>query len=125
MILSEFLSQSLKDVETLSYKCFDNLLKQKDEFNFVNKVVKGGLLPHKGKIEYLKDACELHLLPTIERRSDINGSVDDVHVTLVTSERIEVVRMSDEKVMDIKLSDVASIEDKVILLTEMEKYLYK
>lgn len=63
------------------------------------------------------------MLPTIERRCDISGDVDDVHVTLVSAERIQVVKMSDETVMNIKFNNIASLEDMLILLNEMENYL--
>lgn len=120
---SGLLSAKLEEVKVSAYELFNKLVDDGSEVNFLKQASEDKSKLTNQIREELKENGELYLLPTIERRCDISGDVDDVHVTLVSAERIQVVKMSDETVMNIKFNNIASLEDMLILLNEMENYL--
>lgn len=120
---SGLLSNKLEEVKVSAYELFNKLVDDGSEVNFLTEYSTEETKCNDEIIEELRGNGELYVLPTIERRCDISGDVDDVHVTLVSAERIQVVKMSDESVMNIKFNNIASLEDQLILLNEMENYL--
>ena len=120
---SNFISAELSIIESKVYSLFDELVSNGKTFDFVKEVNDDKTLNFEDGINELRELSELHLLPTIEYRNDLTGNVLDIHVTKVTSEKIQVIKMEDEKPLDLKFKDLASIEDRLILLNEMETYL--
>ena len=118
------ISKELKNIKLETSKLFDNLLKQKGEFNFVEEV---SLLPRGLELnEYIQDIKEtdgLELLPILEVRNSDSGNVFDVYITQVTENGVRTLEMIDKTPNIFKFSDLMGIEDQLVLLNEMEEML--
>lgn len=99
---------------------FNDLIEEYGEFNFAlelmdDKTEQGDI------IDFLTETDTFYELPTIEMRDGITGDVYDVHVIRITDGEIYCVNMNDTSTSYIlKFSDIASIDSKIMLLTEMD-----
>ncbi len=118
------ISKELKNIKLETSKLFDNLLKQKGEFNFAEEV---SLLDRGLQLnEYIQDLKEtdgLELLPILEVRNSASGNVFDVYITEVTENGVRTLEMVDKRPNIFKFSDLMGVEDQLVLLNEMEDML--
>lgn len=120
---SKELSLALENTKVCASRLFNELVSNGTIFSFLKQVSEDKTLTDQEIAKQLTSDCELHLLPTIEFRSDITGDVYDAHVCIVSDKRILVITMDNEDTRELKFEDIASLEDKLILLNEMEEYL--
>ena len=118
------ISKELQNLKLETSKLFDNLLKQKGEFNFAEEV---SLLDRGLQLnEYIQDLKEtdgLELLPILEVRNSTSGNVFDVYITQVTENGVRTLEMVDKIPNIFKFSDLMGVEDQLVLLNEMEEML--
>jgi hypothetical protein len=118
------ISNELKNIKLETSKLFDNLLKQKSEFNFVEEVsVLDRGLQLNEYIQDLKESDGLELLPILEVRNSASGNVFDVYITQVTENGVRTLEMVDKIPNIFKFSDLMGVEDQLVLLNEMEEML--
>lgn len=119
---SQKLSLNLQELTTDASNLFNELV-NKHEFNFLKQVSEDKDKLTNEILAQLVGDCELDVLPTLEFRNDITGVTFDAHVCVVSSTRILVISRDSEIRFELKFTDLASLEDQLILLNEMEEYL--
>lgn len=115
---SKELSQQLTGVEIKTDYLFEQIVR--DEYDFVKEVTEDKSLTHIEALQELIGNNELYLLPTIEFRDYLTGNTFDGHVCKVRGLSIYIVKMDDEIKVIKKFTNCASLEDKLVLLNEME-----
>ena len=119
---SQTLSKELSLIDEKTYNLFNRLV-SKNSFNFLVQVSENTKLLVNQMIDEIINDYMLDALPMIEVRNEIAGKTYMAYVCLVNDKRILVVNSDTEKKVDIKFSDIATLEDKLVLLNEMEEYL--
>lgn len=119
---STLLSQQLLDLTTKASELFNDLV-FKAEYNFLKEVSENKSLSNSELIEELKENWELDSLPIIDVVNEITGEHHTSYVCLVSHKTITVIDMDSDDVKNVEFEDLASLEDKLIVLNEMEELL--
>ena len=102
---------------------FNDKVEECGEFNFALKIVEEDE-DDVDEIDfdtYFNERDLFTELPTIEMRDGFTGDVYDVHIMRITNGEIYCVNMNDTSTSYIlKFSDIASLESKIMLLTDMD-----
>jgi hypothetical protein len=114
------ISKDLEVLELEASNLFSELLKQKQEFNFLQALDFDG--DDKYILGELKHNGEANMLPILEFRNDITGNTFDGYVCKVHENGIDVIE-EDFTERCFKFSDLLMINDRLILLNEMEELL--
>jgi len=115
------ISQDLQKLEVECGRLFDSLV-EKNEFDFANQVCDGREEDNEVPLDVLKACGEVSELPLLEVRNSITGNVNDYNIISVCKNGIEVID-SEYDIKIIKFEDLGSINDKLVLINEMENLL--
>lgn len=107
---SNKISNKLRKLEEKAGMLFLELI-DKGDFNFA----KDQNIEDKDRDE-LEESGDVELLPAVEFRNSVNGNVEYLYVLSVHREGIFAI---DSKIY--KFEELSSLEDKLILLNEMEE----
>jgi len=118
------IKQTLFKLEQSVEEKFSNFIKDGKEFSFVETAefeFETGATEDE-KVKELRCNGFMELLPTIEVRNSFTGNVKDYYVLSASNSAIAVFEVTnDEKMELVRFSDIASINDKIILLDAMEE----
>jgi len=118
--------ERLDELEMDLYNKFNDLLEEKHDFNFLDKLMaEYELEPQDGmsNIQLCEEHCVLNELTIFEMRNDITGNVFDIQVISVDKTGIYVVEYEDTTQQHvIKFSDLASTENRIQLITDMSNF---
>lgn len=120
---SQNLSNDLVKIQKRTSQLFNELIADNTVFNFLKQVSED---KSKDTNEILKDLIEtweVDVLPIVEFRNEDSGNVYNAHICVISNENIMVLGEKSNKCFSVKFEDLASLEDKLILLNEMEEYL--
>ena len=116
---STIISGQLVELENSTSELFRELLKNEKEYNFLQQ-----LADQEGTDEEILDNLMLDMtldaLPMIEMRSNMTGFVFHVYVLKVHQKGIDTIDVEEQDKLMFQFKDVASLEDSLVLLHEME-----
>ena len=119
---SNLLSQKLEDLKVQASDLFNHLVSEGTEYDFTEQVGTSSepTVQERYRDMVITDSnCEL---PLIEVRNAM-GKVLDMYVGYVSAEKIILFNMETGVVTEhYKFTDIASLEDQLVLLNEMYEY---
>jgi hypothetical protein len=120
---SNIISETLRVLELQAANVFSDLLNINICFNFLLEVERDCQGSDEEILDELKQNGTVEQLPFVEMRNDITGNVFDVYVTKVTKNGIHTIEIEDYTPNTYRFSDLSSLNDRLILLNEMEETL--
>ena len=117
---SNIISETLRGLELQAANVFSDLLKNNKQYNFLLEIERDCQGSDEEILDELKQNGTVEHLPLVEVRNDITGNVFDVYVTKVTGNGIHTIEMEDYMSNTYKFSDLCSLDDRLILLNEIE-----
>ena len=121
---SNVFSEGLRDIEIKASTLYSTLIKEIGVFNFLNDLEGFEGKTDRQIIEEIKaEQDHLEVLPIIQFVHDSTGDVFDLYVTRVDEFGVNGIKLYDFEYKELKYSDVSGIENRLILLNEMEEFI--
>lgn len=121
---SSKLSKQLESIEIQADQLFDKLVSGGKTVNFLQELNEDEPKTDKEIRDELTETGEVEALPRIELRNSFSGEVSNMYMCVVTEGGISALDDNNTYSV-INFRNVASLEDKLVLLNEMENCLNK